>query len=92
MGNEQEELVTKVRALMQKKYGATDTATLRKLFDEYDANKDGKIDKRELEKLLTDAGIGNSLTRGMWIKGVIGAVDENSDKLIEWDELSKAIG
>ena len=92
MGNEQEELVTKVRALLQKKYGASDEVALRKLFDEYDSNSDGKIDKRELEKMLGDAGVGNSFTRGMWVKGVMGALDENADKLIDWSELSKAIG
>jgi hypothetical protein len=92
MSKEQEELVQKVKALMQKKFGADDAAALRKLFDAYDANKDGKIDRRELESMLGDAGIGNSFTRGMWVKGVMGELDTNADKLIDWDELSKALG
>jgi Ca2+-binding EF-hand superfamily protein len=91
MSNEQAELVMKVRALMQRKYGATDVAALRKLFDEYDRNQDGKIDKRELESMLGEAGIGNALTRGMWVKGVMGAIDSNSDQLIDWTELSRAL-
>jgi Ca2+-binding EF-hand superfamily protein len=92
MSKEQEELVEKVKALMQKKYGADDATALRKLFDHYDANKDGKIEKRELETMLADAGIGNSFTRGMWVKGVMGELDTNEDKLIDWSELSKALG
>jgi Ca2+-binding EF-hand superfamily protein len=92
MSKEQEELVEKVKALMGRKYGATDSAALRKLFDAYDVNKDGKIDKKELESLLSDAGVGNGFTRGMWVKGVMGALDANADALIDWDDLSKAIG
>jgi hypothetical protein len=91
MSGEQEELVTKVKALMQRKYGATDEGALRKLFDEYDRNRDGKIDKRELETMLAEAGIGSGLTRGMWAKGVIGALDQNADQLIDWSELSRML-
>jgi Ca2+-binding EF-hand superfamily protein len=91
MGNEQQELVDKVRALMVKNYGSDDEASLRKLFDAYDSDHDGKIGKKELEALLKDAGIGNGLTRGAWVKGVIGALDENDDNLIDWAELSKAL-
>jgi len=91
MSNEQQELVAKVKALMQRKYGATDVSALKKLFDEYDRNHDGRIDKRELESMLDAAGIGNSLTRGMWVKGVMGAIDQNGDHTIDWDELSRVL-
>jgi Ca2+-binding EF-hand superfamily protein len=91
MANQQEELVMKVKALMQRKYGATDAAALRKLFDEYDRNRDGKIDLRELESMLSEAGIGNALTRGMWVKGVMSAIDENGDQVIDWAELAKVL-
>jgi Ca2+-binding EF-hand superfamily protein len=91
MSNEQAELVMKVKALMQRKYGATDAAALRKLFDEYDRNQDGKIDRRELESMLSEAGIGNSFTRGMWVKGVMGAIDQNGDQVIDWSELSQML-
>ncbi len=91
MSNEQEELVTKVKALMQRKYGATDVNALRQLFDEYDRNHDGRIDKRELEAMLDAAGIGNSLTRGMWVKGVMGAIDQDGDQTIDWNELSRVL-
>ena len=91
MASEQEELVRKVKALMQRKYGATDGAALRKLFDEYDRNHDGRIDQRELTSMLEEAGIGNSLTRGMWVKGVMGAIDQNGDQTIDWNELSRVL-
>jgi Ca2+-binding EF-hand superfamily protein len=80
-----------VQALMSKKYGSSTTEACRKLFDDYDRDKDGKIDSKELEVLLKDAGIGNSLTRGMWIKGIVSALDENGDQKIDWSEFSKAI-
>src|SRR5262249_988772 len=92
MANEQQELVEKVQALMTKKYGGTSTESMRKLFDAYDRDRDGKIDSGELETLLKDAGVGNAITRGAWIKGIINALDQNGDKRIDWDEFSKAVG
>ncbi len=91
MAKEQDELVKKIRQLMVRKYGQDDRAALRSLFDEYDQNKDGRIEKTELEALLEDAGIGNSMTRGLWVKGVLGAIDQDQNQLIDWDELSRAI-
>jgi Ca2+-binding EF-hand superfamily protein len=88
---EQEELVEKIQKLMQKKYGGTDAESMRKLFDEYDRDKDQKISAAELEKLLKDADVGNGFTRGTWVKGVIGALDQNADKMIDWDEFSAVI-
>jgi Ca2+-binding EF-hand superfamily protein len=92
MSKEQEELVEKVQALMSKKFGGASPEAMRKLFDAYDRDGDGKIDSGELESLLKDAGVGNALTRGAWIKGIISAMDQNSDKRIDWAEFSKAVG
>jgi Ca2+-binding EF-hand superfamily protein len=88
---EQEELVEKIQKLLKKKYGDSSIENMRKLFDEYDRDKDQKISPDELEKLLKDAEVGNALTRGAWVKGVIGALDTNSDKKIDWDEFTAAI-
>ena len=88
---EQEELVEKVQKLVRKKYGEANVENMRKLFDEYDRDKDQKISPEELEKLLKDADIGNGFTRGAWVKGVIGALDQNADKKIDWDEFTAAI-
>jgi Ca2+-binding EF-hand superfamily protein len=88
---EQDELVAKIQKLVKKKYGDTSVENMRKLFDEYDRDKDQKISPDELEKLLKDADVGNGLTRGAWVKGVIGALDTNADKKIDWDEFTAAI-
>lgn len=92
MANEQEQLVTAIKGMLMKSYGDTTMESTRKLFDKYDVNKDGKINDKELEGLLKDAGIGNALTRGSWIKGIIGALDKNGDKQIDWDEFTAAVG
>ena len=92
MSREQEELVQKVKALMTKKFGSAGPEAMRKLFDAYDRDGDGNIDAGDLEGLLMDAGVGNGLTRGAWIKGIISAMDESGDKRIDWAEFSKAVG
>jgi Ca2+-binding EF-hand superfamily protein len=88
---EQEELIGKIQALLEKKYGDSSLESMRKLFDAYDSNGDGKIDPGELEQLLADAGVGNRFTRGLWTKGVVDALDENADRAIDWDEFHKAV-
>jgi Ca2+-binding EF-hand superfamily protein len=92
MANEQQELVEKIQALLTKKYGDTSAESMRKLFDAYDKDGDKKISPGDLEQLLKDASIGNAFTRGAWVKGIVGKLDTNGDKLIDWDEFSAAIG
>jgi Ca2+-binding EF-hand superfamily protein len=88
---EQEELVAKIQRLVTKKYGDTSIESMRKLFDEYDRDRDQKISAEELERLLKDAEIGNGLTRGAWVKGVVGALDQNGDHKIDWKEFTDAV-
>ena len=88
---EQEELVAKIKKLLTKQYGDSGLESMRKLFDAYDKNGDQRIDASELEQLLKDADIGNGFTRGAWVKGVIGALDTNADKAIDWDEFCAAV-
>ena len=90
MSGEQEQLVSKIEALLTKNYGSTDEGSMKKLFDAYDANADGRIDKSELAQLLKDADIGNSLTRGAWVKGIMEKLDLNADTAISWDEFRVA--
>jgi Ca2+-binding EF-hand superfamily protein len=92
MSGEQEELVQKVQALMTKKFGTASPESMRKLFDAYDHDGDGKIEGHDLEALLEDAGVGNVFTRGAWVKGILSALDRNHDKSIDWAEFSKAVG
>jgi Ca2+-binding EF-hand superfamily protein len=92
MSKEQKELVEKVQALMNSRFGGSSPEAMRKLFDAYDRDHDGKIRSGELETLLKDAGVGNALTRGAWIKGIMSAMDTSGDAAIDWDEFSKAVG
>ncbi len=92
MSKEQEELVQKVQALMQQRYGDTSVESMRKLFETYDRDGDDSVSGDELVQLLKDAGVGNSLTRGAWVKGIVKALDQDGDQKISWDEFSKAVG
>jgi len=76
------ELKDKVSKLVNKKFGGD----YKKAFDYYDANKDAGVDAAELKKLLEDAGVGNSLTRGAWVKGIMNRLDTNKDGKIQWSE------
>lgn len=91
MSKEKQELVNKIRALLAKRYGGASLENMKKAFDSYDKNGDGRINSKELENLLKDADVGNSFTRGMWVKGIMGELDENRDRTIDWDEFSDAV-
>ena len=89
---EQEQLVTAFGNYLQQNFGDRSPAAMRKLFDRYDADHDGKIDKQELGRLLKDVDIGNSFTRGAWVRGILDKVDTNADKSISWDEFQTVVG
>lgn len=74
------ELKQKVGKLVATKFGGD----YRKAFDHY--GKDGSVGKSDLVKLLSDAGIGNGLTRGVWAGKIIDRLDQNGDAGIEWTE------
>lgn len=90
MSNERE-LARKIEALLMRKYGSTSSATMRMMFNEYDTSRDGKIGRQELERLLSDARVGNTITRGMWVSGVIEKMDGDGDGQITWQEYERAI-
>ncbi len=60
-------------------------------FARYDADGNGKLDRDELTKMLTDAEVGNVFTRGTWVTSIIAAVDTDRDGMISWDELQAAL-
>ena len=82
------ELVTKVKLLLVKKHGSDDIASLKKGFEAYDVNRSGRLEADELSSVLEDAGIGNKLTRGMWVKGILARLDHDRDNAISWDDFS----
>ncbi len=83
----EEELVTKVKKLMNERFGGTDADSRKKLFAAYDHDGDGQVDRNELKKLLADAGVGNGLTRGVWVSGVIKKLDDDENGTISYAEL-----
>ncbi|MEI7894052.1 MAG: EF-hand domain-containing protein [Myxococcales bacterium] len=91
MATEEEELVEKLYRLLDKKFGSRTPESMRKMFDAYDKNGDGKISTKELDALLKDADIGSMLTRSLWVAGIMGKLDENGDKHIDLAEFSKAL-
>lgn len=58
----------------------------KKTFEHYDGNHDGTMTKDEIKKLLSDAGIGNAITRGAWADGVLHALDLDNDHGVSWAE------
>ena len=76
------ELKQKVGALVQSRFGGD----MKKAFAHYDSDKNGSISKGELTQLLSDAGVGSGLTRGMWASGIIGKLDGDGDGAISWGE------
>jgi hypothetical protein len=108
MPSNEEILVTKISILMNKKLPLLpqfrnkiivpeDAIAQKSLFDMYDKNRDGRLSSSELNVLLADAGIGNTMTRGMWVKGIIGNMDRPApitgqlDGQISWPEYLAAI-
>lgn len=78
----EKELKAKVGALVNKKFGGD----FQKAFAHYDKDGDGAVGKSELVELLSDAGVGNGLTRGIWASKIIDKLDSSSDKKIQWLE------
>ncbi|NVB83312.1 MAG: EF-hand domain-containing protein [Kofleriaceae bacterium] len=79
------ELKQKVSTLVTKRFGGD----YKKAFAHYDANGDGAIDKSELVGLLSEAGVGNSLTRGTWASRIIERLDTSGDLKVQWAEFDK---
>ncbi len=81
------ELRDKVSKLVGDKFGGD----YHKAFGHYDDVKDGKISRRELGKLLGDAGIGNWLTRAAWASGIIAELDTDKDGSISKSEFEEVL-
>ena len=82
------ELVTKVRQLLVKRCGNDDSGALRESFFAYDKNRTGHLEPEELQQVLEDAGIGNKLTRGMWVKGILARLDHAKKNALSWDDFA----
>ena len=86
----EQELTLRVAALVRKRKGNDSEASLRAIFFEY-AGDDSQVCAKDLTEILKDAEVGNALTRGMWVKGVMTRLDINRDDFVSWDEFSAVI-
>lgn len=80
------ELISKVKNLLVSRHGSDDVRALRSTFETYDRNKSGCLEAEELGKVLEDADIGNRLTRGMWVKGILARLDRSKRGALSWDD------
>ena len=80
---EKQQLKEKITRLVDDRFNGD----LDKAFRHYDGDGDGKINPGELTELLKDAGIGNWLTRGQWVKAIVDALDVDRDGAISKEEL-----
>ncbi len=80
------ELKAKVGALVSKSFGGDYKAA----FEAY-GGKDGKVAADELKKLLADAGVGNGITRGAWVSGIIEKLDGDGDGKVSWTEFEAVV-
>ena len=80
------ELATKVDALVKRQFGGD----YKKAFQSY-AGPNGEVSPDGVSRLLSDAGVGNLLTRGMWTSGVMDKFDTNHNGSVSWQEFSGAL-
>jgi len=83
---EEREIREKFDKLTVERYGSVSLDNTKKLFMSYDADGDGKISKPELKEMLSDAGIGNWVTRGYWVDGIFDELDSDRDGKLTWEE------
>lgn len=86
----EQELKDKVQRLVERRFGGD----YRSAFDHYDGSNGRGISRKELLRLLDDAGIGNLVTRGVWADGILEKIDAqhgNGDGRIQWPEFQRVI-
>ena len=91
MSDPAKEIAQKIQALLKKRYGSDSPQMQKVMFASYDRDGDGRITKDELERLLSDAKVGNSFTRGAWVRGVMSKMNEDKDAGISWEEYENAL-
>lgn len=83
------ELVRKVSDLVDRRFGGSYEAA----FQSYSRKNgnDSKVDSGELSELLSDASVGNMITRGAWVSGIMREMDKDGDGKISWNEFESVI-
>jgi len=80
-----EDILSKIRILVTNHF-----ETPEKAFHFFDENKDGKLKKSEIKKLLKEAEISGFLT-GMVANELLKGYDKDNDDAISWEEFKVAI-
>lgn len=87
MDAQAKEVIDKVQNLVKTKFKGDYLAA----FTTYDLDHNGHLGPKDINKILEDCGIGNWLTRGSWVSGVISALDLDHDGVISVPELVAAM-
>ena len=86
---DKQELKDKVSSLIDERFGGDWDAAYRRYAQSSGAGS--LIDRRDLRKLLKKAGVGNGLTRGAWVDGIIAELDTSGDGTISQSEFRTAM-
>lgn len=78
------ELKAKIKSLVRAKF----SGSYRTGFNHYDSDRDGKLDRGDLRRVLIDARVGSLFTHAMWINGILDQLDADGDGLLSWDEFA----
>jgi hypothetical protein len=83
------ELASKLTALVDSKY----EGDVKKAFSHYGDrhSHDPSLDRAELIELLTDAHIGNSMSRGEWATALLQKLDKTGSGQIHWREFQTIV-
>jgi hypothetical protein len=77
------DLAQKVNNLVHSKFGGD----YKKAFQHY-AGANGEVSRDGINRLLSDAGVGNGFTRGFYTDGVMDKFDTNRNGSVSWSEFS----
>ncbi|WP_299672322.1 EF-hand domain-containing protein [uncultured Polaribacter sp.] len=80
-----ENILRKIRILITNQFDSPEEA-----FQFFDSDKDGRLNKSEIKKMLRDAEISGFLS-GIVANELLKGYDKNSDDTINWEEFKVAI-
>ena len=80
-----ESILRKIRILITNQFDSPEEA-----FQFFDSDKDGRLKKTEIKKLLRDAEV-NGFIRGFVANELLKGYDKSSDDTISWEEFKIAI-